>query len=69
MAEDSAISQVSRYQNAALNYYLKLTDSTDIHYGYWQPIPSSLAELTISRLQIAQANYTNKLLSFIPQEI
>jgi MPBQ/MSBQ methyltransferase len=69
VADNFAISQVSRYQNAALNYYIKLTDSTDIHYGYWQPIPSSLAELTISRLQIAQANYTDKLLSFIPPEI
>jgi MPBQ/MSBQ methyltransferase len=69
MTENFAISQVSRYQNAALNYYSNLTDSVDLHYGYWQPIPSSPDELTIANLRIAQANYTDKLLGFVPSEI
>jgi MPBQ/MSBQ methyltransferase len=69
MADNFAISQVSRYQNAALNYYSKLTGSTDLHYGYWQPIPLSVDELTISNLRVAQANYTDKLLGFVPSEI
>jgi MPBQ/MSBQ methyltransferase len=67
--QDLDITNINRYQNAALNYYLKLTDSTDIHYGYWEPIPTSTTELTIGGLQTAQANYTDKLLSFIPAGI
>jgi MPBQ/MSBQ methyltransferase len=60
------ISQATRYQNAALNYYLNLTDSPYLHYGYWEPQPTSPEDLTIAKLRIAQAAYTQKLISFIP---
>lgn len=63
------ISQVTRYQNAALNYYLGLTDSPYLHYGYWEPLPTSPDELTIGQLRIAQEAYSAELLSFIPKEI
>lgn len=60
------ISQATRYQNAALNYYLKITDSPYLHYGYWEPLPSSTDELTLGRMRTAQSAYAAKLLSFIP---
>ncbi|AFY72426.1 hypothetical protein Syn7502_00259 [Synechococcus sp. PCC 7502] len=66
MSQSIAISQATRYQNAALNYYLGLTDSPFLHYGYWEPLPSGTEELTISRLRSAQQAYTDKLVSFIP---
>lgn len=62
------ISQATRYQNAALNYYLGLTNSPYLHYGYWEPLPSSLEDLTIGKLRTAQEAYTTKLLSFIPKD-
>lgn len=62
------ISQVTRYQNAALNYYLSLTESPYLHYGYWEPLPVPDEELTIARLRIAQKAYAAKLLAFIPEE-
>jgi MPBQ/MSBQ methyltransferase len=61
------ISQATRYQNAALNYYLSLTDSPYLHYGYWEPQPQSPEDLTIAKLRAAQAAYTQKLMSFIPE--
>ncbi|MEG3840939.1 methyltransferase domain-containing protein [Microcoleus sp. herbarium14] len=64
-----SISKVTRYQNAALNYYLGLTDSPYLHYGYWETLPVPAEELTIGRLRIAQQAYTDKLLDFIPKDI
>jgi MPBQ/MSBQ methyltransferase len=64
-----SISKVTRYQNAALNYYLGLTDSPYLHYGYWEPIPAGTEELTIGRLRAAQAAYTAKLVNFIPEQV
>jgi MPBQ/MSBQ methyltransferase len=61
------ISKVTRYQNAALNYYLGLTESPYLHYGYWETLPVPADELTIPRLRIAQQAYTVKLLDFIPK--
>jgi MPBQ/MSBQ methyltransferase len=52
--ESISISKVTRYQNAALNYYLGLTDSPYLHYGYWETLPVPPEELTIGRLRIAQ---------------
>ncbi|MEG4404017.1 methyltransferase domain-containing protein [Microcoleus sp. MON2_D5] len=62
-----AISKVTRYQNAALNYYLGLTDSPYLHYGYWETLPVPADELTIARLRLAQQAYTVKLLDAIPK--
>ncbi len=64
-----AISQATRYQNAALNYYLGLTNSNFLHYGYWEPQPTSMADLTLKHLHIAQEAYSAKLLGFIPTQI
>lgn len=64
--ESISISKVTRYQNAALNYYLGLTDSPYLHYGYWETLPVPAEELTIGRLRIAQEAYAAKLLEFIP---
>jgi len=64
-----SISKVTRYQNAALNYYLGLTDSPYLHYGYWKSLPVPDEDLTIARLRFAQQAYTDKLLDFIPKEI
>lgn len=60
------IPKATRYQNAALNYYLELTDSLYLHYGYWEPLPTSLEDLTLARLRTAQEAYVIKLSSFIP---
>jgi MPBQ/MSBQ methyltransferase len=62
------ISAETRYQNAALNYYLALTNSPYLHYGYWEPLPAE-DELTIPRFRLAQKAYAAKLLSFIPEKI
>lgn len=61
------ISNVTRYQNAALNYYLGLTESPYLHYGYWETLPVPTDELTLARLRIAQQAYTVKLLDVIPK--
>ncbi len=63
------IPKTTRYQNAALNYYLELSGSPYLHYGYWEPVPASGEELTIARLRIAQEAYAAKLVSFIPEGI
>lgn len=63
------ISKVNRYQNAALNYYLGLTNSPYLHYGYWTPLPKDSQELTLSRFREAQQAYAEKLFSFIPPQI
>ncbi len=63
------ISQATRYQNAALNYYLQLTDSPYLHYGYWEPLPICNDDLTLARFRTAQAAYTDKLFTFIPNGI
>ncbi len=56
----------TRYQNAALEYYLGITDSIYLHYGYWEKTPASNDELTAANLRIAQAAYIKHLASFIP---
>ncbi|MDX2228956.1 MAG: methyltransferase domain-containing protein [Leptolyngbyaceae cyanobacterium bins.349] len=61
-----SISKATRYQNAALEYYLGLTNSPYLHYGYWDPLPASLDDLTPAHLRIAQQAYADRLLSFIP---
>ncbi len=63
------VSQVTRYQNAALNYYLGLTNSPYLHYGYWKPLPNESEELTLSQFRAAQQAYAEKLFSFIPPHI
>ncbi|GFE69739.1 bifunctional 2-polyprenyl-6-hydroxyphenol methylase/3-demethylubiquinol 3-O-methyltransferase UbiG [Chroococcus sp. FPU101] len=63
------ISPETRYQNAAINYYLALTNSSYLHYGYWEPLPTSIDDLTIAKLRIAQEAYTAKLLDFIPKTV
>ncbi|AIE72598.1 MULTISPECIES: bifunctional 2-polyprenyl-6-hydroxyphenol methylase/3-demethylubiquinol 3-O-methyltransferase UbiG [unclassified Synechocystis] len=60
---------VTRYQNAALQYYRDLTGSSHLHYGYWQPVPETEADLTMAQLRQAQEQYTQHLLSFLPQGI
>ncbi|MBH8554133.1 methyltransferase domain-containing protein [Nostocaceae cyanobacterium CENA357] len=63
------IPKPTRYQNAAIDYYMGLTNSSYLHYGYWEPLPTQGEELTITRLRVAQEAYTAKLLSFIPEKI
>lgn len=58
----------TRYQNAALNYYLALTHSPYLHYGYWEPLPAE-DELTLPQFRLAQQAYAVKLWSFIPEKI
>lgn len=60
------ISKTTRYQNAALEYYLGLTESPYLHYGYWEPLPDSVDDLTIPRFRAAQEAYAARLLSYIP---
>jgi MPBQ/MSBQ methyltransferase len=64
-----SMSKAARYQNAALEYYLGLTNSPYLHYGYWAPIPATLEELTPAHLRIAQQAYADRLVSFIPPGI
>jgi MPBQ/MSBQ methyltransferase len=63
-----SVSAVIRYQNAALNYYLKLTGSNYLHYGYWEPLPTSIEERSLFRLRKAQEAYSQKLLRFVPPD-
>ncbi len=63
------IPKPTRYQNAALEYYLGMTGSPYLHYGYWESIPTSPEDLTISQLRVAQEAYCAHLLSFIPPGI
>ncbi len=65
--KSSKISKATRYQNAAIDYYMGLTGSCYLHYGYWEVIPNIDEELTITQLRTAQAAYTTKLFSFIPE--
>ncbi|MEH2449812.1 class I SAM-dependent methyltransferase [Nostoc sp.] len=62
------IPKPTRYQNAAIDYYMGITDSSYLHYGYWEPLPTAGEELTVSRLRAAQVAYAAKLLSFIPED-
>jgi MPBQ/MSBQ methyltransferase len=59
----------TRYQNAALEYYLGITDSVYLHYGYWENTPTSNDDLTAANLRIAQAAYIKHLASFIPAAV
>lgn len=64
------VSQVTRYQNAALNFYLGLTSGSPyLHYGYWQPLPAEGEELTLTQFVAAQQAYTDKLVTFIPSGV
>ncbi|MBE9194545.1 methyltransferase domain-containing protein [Synechocystis sp. LEGE 06083] len=63
------MNNVTRYQNAALQYYQDLTGSSHLHYGYWQPVPETEDDLTMAKLRHAQEQYTDHLLSFLPQNI
>ncbi|MDX1976645.1 MAG: methyltransferase domain-containing protein [Pseudanabaenaceae cyanobacterium bins.68] len=63
------LSATTRYQNAALAYYLALTKSSYLHYGYWQPLPQSPDELTLVRFRQAQEDYANKLVKLIPKTV
>ncbi|EKQ69324.1 hypothetical protein OsccyDRAFT_1950 [Leptolyngbyaceae cyanobacterium JSC-12] len=69
MSKPFRLSKSARYQNAALEYYLGLTNSPYLHYGCWEPLPTSLDELTPAQLRIAQQTYADRLLSFIPADI
>jgi MPBQ/MSBQ methyltransferase len=60
------ISKPTRYQNAAIDFYTGLTGTSYLHYGYWEPLPASVDDLTIPRLRVAQAAYATKLLDLIP---
>lgn len=62
------IPKPTRYQNAAIDYYMGITDSSYLHYGYWEPLPIAGEELTVTRLRAAQVAYAAKLLSFIPED-
>ncbi|MBE9190448.1 SAM-dependent methyltransferase [Gloeocapsopsis crepidinum LEGE 06123] len=62
------IPKPTRYQNAAIDYYMGLTNSSYLHYGYWEPLPEKGEELTLTRLRAAQEAYAAKLLTFIPEE-
>ncbi|MUL37508.1 class I SAM-dependent methyltransferase [Gloeocapsopsis dulcis] len=63
------IPKPTRYQNAAIDYYMGLTNSSYLHYGYWEPLPEKGEELTLTRLRAAQEAYAAKLVSFIPEGI
>jgi MPBQ/MSBQ methyltransferase len=63
------IPKPTRYQNAAIDYYMGMTDSSYLHYGYWEPIPQPGEELNLTRLRVAQEAYAAKLFSFIPEGI
>mgnify|MGYP002777080953 CR=1 FL=1 len=63
------ISKAARYQNAALEYYLGLTNSPYLHYGYWDPLPTSVDQLTPARLRIAQQAYADRLFTYLPAEV
>lgn len=67
-SQSEKLSSVNRYQNAALNYYLQLTGSPYLHYGYWEPLPTSTQERSLFKLQVAQEAYSQRLLNFIPPE-
>jgi MPBQ/MSBQ methyltransferase len=56
----------TRYQNAALELYLGVTESIYLHYGYWEKTPTSNDDLTLANFRIAQAAYIEHLASFIP---
>lgn len=63
------MNKVTRYQNAALQYYLEMVGSPYLHYGYWEPLPASADDLTVGGLRKAQESYASHLLSFIPTGI
>lgn len=63
------MNKITRYQNAALQYYLEITNSPYLHFGYWEPIPTSVEELTIPKLRVAQEAYASHLFSFLPSDI
>jgi MPBQ/MSBQ methyltransferase len=62
------IPKPTRYQNAALEYYLGLTGGSPyLHYGYWEQPPISDEDMTVSKLRVAQEAYAAHLASFIPE--
>ncbi|PAX49848.1 class I SAM-dependent methyltransferase [Brunnivagina elsteri] len=67
--KSTQIPKPTRYQNAAIDYYMGITGSSYLHYGYWEPLPKPGEELNITRLRTAQAAYTEKLFSFLPEGV
>jgi MPBQ/MSBQ methyltransferase len=63
------IPKPTRYQNAAIDYYMGMTNSSFLHYGYWEKPPTQGEELTVASLRFAQEAYSIKLMSFIPEGI
>lgn len=63
------LSKAARYQNAALEYYLGLTNSPYLHYGYWEPLPNSIDDLTPARLRHAQQAYADRLFAYLPTNV
>ncbi|AKG23700.1 class I SAM-dependent methyltransferase [Calothrix sp. 336/3] len=63
------VPKATRYQNAAIDYYMGLTNSSFLHYGYWEELPAPGEELTISSLRLAQEAYSIKLMGFIPEGV
>ncbi len=61
--------KATRYQNAALEYYLGLTNSPYLHYGYWETPPASPTALTPADLRVAQQAYADRLLALIPDAV
>lgn len=45
------------------------TNSSYLHYRYWQPLPTAGEELTLRSLCAAQEAYAAKLLSVMPQGV
>jgi MPBQ/MSBQ methyltransferase len=66
-SQSLSISRATRYQNAALEYYMGLTNSPYLHYGYWDSLPASADDLTPAQLRVAQQAYADRLLSLIPE--
>lgn len=63
------LTRVNRYQNAALDYYLSLTQSPYLHYGYWEKLPVATEDLIMPRFREAQAAYTALIGNHIPQGV
>ncbi len=63
------LTRVNRYQNAALDYYLSLTNSPYLHYGYWENIPVPPEDLIMPRFREAQAAYATLIANHIPQGV
>ncbi|WP_335119905.1 hypothetical protein [Nostoc sp.] len=43
--KSNKIPKPTRYQNAAIDYYMGLTNYSYLHYGYWEPLLHALGRL------------------------